>query len=52
MPDAAVSAMYPPSMPENIGRTRDFDEGLRAKRGDRAGKFKDAERPGAYAVND
>ncbi len=43
-------------MPENfaqfIGRTRSFDDGVRAKRGDRAGQFKDAERSRANAIDE
>ena len=43
-------------MPEDfaqfIGRASSFDDGVRAKRGDRAGKLKDAERSGANAVDE
>ena len=42
-------------MPEDfarfIGRASRFDDGLRAKRRDRAGQFTDAERAGANAVD-
>jgi hypothetical protein len=33
-------------------RTSSFDDGVRAKRGDCAGKFKEAERTGANAVDE